>query len=536
MKMPLLSPAGPRGPGHAGHGASAPPSRYRSSKTGTVAGILALILLSAFFGAAVPVLGIIVPLAALLLAFLMWVLVDFRIGAGLAIVLMPMTPLAFFPREMFGIRGLNPVNVVLFLTLLSYLVHAGLRRWRDPLVPRRLVLWYILPFAIASLVGLQYVSLIPSRMVLDRVILFTDGAGYLRDLFFKPLFYILLALLVALQVRHSKKPERVIFLMLISGWVLCLVMGWLMLSSGVSMRDLASPQTRSFMSKIGMHANEMSLMLNSLYALTLFSIREQAPGVLKHLLFVSAMVFAVAVLLTFSRGGMLGLVLINAIYFWKRISVKTVAIGLLVVACIGPFVAEPLIDRLLTGFEKGDRGAVTAGRLDDIWLPLMPTVLEQPLFPNGLSSMLWSSPIRLNRMLPVGHAHSAWLGGVMDMGLIGLAFVIAFLLFVRREFLRLSQSHSASMLQGFFAGGAALIPVWFLQGVTDDRFTPTPSQVYIWIAVGVLIGCGGLYHERKKRGPRVFPMPPARESAPATPAASCTFAPPSAPLKGHLST
>ena len=49
-----------------------------------------------------------------------------------------------------------------------------------------------------------------------------------------------------------------------------------------------------------------------------------------------------------------------------------------------------------------------------------------------------------------------------------------------------------------FAGGAVLIPLWFVQGLTDDRFTPSFSQSYFWIALGVLIGCGGLYRDKKR--------------------------------------
>ncbi len=516
--------------------------RSRGGKSGAIGGIVALALLAAFFGAAVPVLGVFAPIVVVLLVAMGWVLLDFRVGVALAIVLMPMTPLSFFPREMLGIRGLNPLNMILFLTMISYVVHAGLRRWRDPLIPMRLVTWYLAPIAIAAFVGTQYVSLIPRFYEAKQLILFNDAMGYLRDLWVKPLFLVLLALLVALQVRHSKKPERVIYLMLVSGWIFCGLVGWLLLTSGMSLRQLASPLARNFLGELGMHANEMGLMLNMLYALTLFSIRDQHAGAFRNLLFASAVMFAFCTLMTFSRGGFLGLILISSIYFWKRISVKTVVVGLLVVACIGPFVAEPLMERAMTGVNKGDRGAVTAGRLDDIWLPLLPHVLAEPILPHGLFSILWSPPIRLNRMLPVGQTHSAWLGGLMDLGLIGFGFVLAFLLYVRREFLRLSREHPSPTLQGMFAGGAVLIPLWFLQGLTDDRFTPTFSQSYFWIAFGVLLGCGGVYRAARPKGskpgkPRpVFkPLRPREPGAgpgvnPVSPVASFAPVAPVAPL------
>ena len=496
--------------------------RYKADKAGAIAGVLALILLAAFFGAAVPVLGYLVPAAVVMLVFMVWVLLDFRAGVAYAIVLMPLSALTFFPHEMLGIRGLNPLNVILFLTMVSYVVHAGLRRWHDPIAPLRLLGWYVLPIVVACLIGMSSVPLIPPRFMQENLIQFNNSVGYLRDMLIKPQFLVLLSLMVALAVRHSKKPERFIYLMLASGYVFCALVAGLLLKSGMSLRELASPLSRTFLGALGMHANEMSLLLNMLYALTLFSIREQSAGKVRNFLFVSCVVFGLCVLMTFSRGGFLGFALVNLIYFWKRLSIKTVIAALLVSAAIGPFVMDAVMERAMTGVDAGDRGAVTAGRLDGIWLPLLPYVLEEPVMPHGVFSILWSTPLRMNKMLPVAQTHSAWLGGLMDLGLVGFGFVLAFLLFVRREFLRLSREHASPALQGMFAGGAVLIPLWFLQGVTDDHFTPSPSQAYFWIALGILMGCGGLYRskERKqaeaqakadarsvRRAPR-FPLPP----------------------------
>jgi hypothetical protein len=458
--------------------------------------LFALLCLAGLAGAAVPLLGLLVPAMLLMAALSLWVLLDFRAGVVLAIVLMPLSALSWFPHELLGVRGLNPLNLILFLTLVSYAVHAGLRRWRDPLAPARLLLWYVLPIGVAALVGMSSVHLIPPHFAADRLIQFHDGAGYLRDMFFKPQFMVLLALLVALAVRHSRAPQRFLYPMLASGWVLCALAGYLLASSSITLRELASPLARSFLGRLGMHANEMSLLLNMLVALTLFSVRAHRPGFTRCLLQVSALVFALGVLMTFSRGGLLGLALVGLLYFRRRISVKTVLGALLLAACVGPFVFAPLSERVLTGVARGDRAAVTAGRLDGIWLPLLPSVLADPLLPHGIHSILWSAPVRLGRMLPVAQPHSAWLGGLMDLGLVGFGFVLAFLLLVRREFARLARSHPTPALQGLFAGGAVLVPLWLVQGVTDDRFTPAFSQAYFWIALGILIGCGGLYRRR----------------------------------------
>jgi hypothetical protein len=456
----------------------------------------ALLCLAALAGAALPLLGLLVPALLALAALSLWVLLDFRAGVALAIVLTPLSALTLFPHELLGVRGLNPLNLILLLTVLSYAVHAALRRWREPLAPPRLLLWYVLPIAVAALVGVAKVPLIPPHFAADRLILFDDGAGYLRDLFFKPMLLVLLSLLVALAVRHSGKPQRLLYLMLASGWVLCLLAGWLLAGAGVTLNELASPLARSFLGQLGLHANEMSLLLNMLLALTLFSLPAYGPGWTRRLLQLSALAFALAVLLTFSRAGFAGLTLVCLAYWWRHPGVKGALAVLLLVAALAPFMAGPLGERLLTGVAGGDRGAVTAGRLDGIWLPLLPQVLADPLLPHGIHSILWSEPVRRARMLPVAQPHSAWLGALMDLGLAGFALVLAFLLLVRRQFARLARRHPLPALRGLFGGGAVLVPLWLLQGLTDDRFTPAFSQSYFWIALGMLIGCGGLDREK----------------------------------------
>lgn len=87
----------------------------------------------------------------------------------------------------------------------------------------------------------------------------------------------------------------------------------------------------------------------------------------------------------------------------------------------------------------------------------------------------------------------------MDFGLIGFGFMLAFLLYVRKEFLRLAREHGSPALQGLFSGSAVTIPVWFVQGLTDDRFTPTFSQSYFWMALGILMGCGGVFRAKARK-------------------------------------
>src|SRR5215211_889932 len=50
------------------------------------------------------------------------VMVDYRIGASLLILMLPVSNTAMFPHGLMGVTGLNPINVLILGTLISYVL------------------------------------------------------------------------------------------------------------------------------------------------------------------------------------------------------------------------------------------------------------------------------------------------------------------------------------------------------------------------------------------------------------------------------
>jgi O-antigen ligase len=99
----------------------------------------------------------------------------------------------------------------------------------------------------------------------------------------------------------------------------------------------------------------------------------------------------------------------------------------------------------------------------------------------------------------VGHAHNAYLNTFLDMGAVGLVLLLGFFVMQLREFRQLGRDASiAPLLQGVFQGAAVGVIVLFVQGLTDDRLTPTASQISLWFMIGMSIGAS----ERLLRAPR----------------------------------
>src|SRR6266705_3276055 len=103
---------------------------------------------------------------------------DFRIGVVLLILLMPISSSRVFPHAMFGVTGLNPLNLLLVGTFGSCLLHGvsdgSLRRF----APRPLLWLYILPILVAGALGSRHVGdIAPAFFMYDQVE-FPDAAGY----------------------------------------------------------------------------------------------------------------------------------------------------------------------------------------------------------------------------------------------------------------------------------------------------------------------------------------------------------------------
>src|SRR4051812_16578457 len=70
----------------------------------------------------------IIELAALLIIILIALiatLLDYKIGVIIAVILLPLSMTRLLPRELFGIKGMNPLNVVLAASCFSLFLVAA---------------------------------------------------------------------------------------------------------------------------------------------------------------------------------------------------------------------------------------------------------------------------------------------------------------------------------------------------------------------------------------------------------------------------
>jgi len=466
----------------------APTWRRIAPKLSVFAGIA---LLGIFWGYVVAIAELNALLLAASLFSCVFILRDFRIGVVLLILLLPISNSYLFPRAMLGVTGLNPANLLLVGTLGSYLLHGlfdgSLRRF----MPRPLFWLCIVPIIIAGALGSGHVGDVAPGLSRYVLIEFDSATSYIRDAVVKPLFMVIFALLVGAAVSRSEKPEKFLIPTLISIWMMGAMVVVFVYQSGAALSELARSDSRGFLSPLGMHANELGRLYEVAYALLLFPWAESKESRLRLALLASMGLTVVAMVLTFSRGAFLGFIVVNVLFLlWRRNTKTLIFFGLLAVVALF-FLPGAIYDRVTTGFGSG-LDLVSAGRIGEIWLPLLPEVLRSPIYGQGHWSILWSEAMHRGAgvtIAAVGHAHNAYLQALLDMGIAGLILVCAYFAHVWKGFRALSVDPALTpTLRGFYLGGAAGLASLLISYVTDSSLMPRPEQVFLWLAIGMMYG------------------------------------------------
>jgi hypothetical protein len=474
-----------------GSSEDAPSERREAFHTLLFAGIA---LLGAFWGGMIALAEVNALILAVSVLGCAFILRDFRVGVVLLVLLMPISASTMFPHAMLGVTGLNPLNLLLAGTLASCLLHGlfdgSIRRF----LPLPLFCLYIVPIVIAGALGSRHIGdIAPSFAHVYAAFDVRELGGYLREMVVKPMFLVIFALLVGAAVSRSNQPEKFLVPTLVSIWVMGSMVIVFVFLSGVGLGKLASSHSREFLSPLGMHANELGRLYAVAYALLLFTWAESKQPGLKLALLASMGLVILALMLTFSRGAFFGFVVVNLLFLLWRLNARNLVFaGVLAVGALF-LLPDAVYDRVATGFGGGGGlNAITAGRWEWLWLPLLPEVLRSPIYGSGLGSILWSEPMRVAGgagVLIVSHPHNAYLQAALDMGIAGLILLCAYFIHVWKGFRKLSVDPALSpTLRGFYQGAAAGLASFLIAAITDSSLTPRPEQAFLWLAIGMMYG------------------------------------------------
>lgn len=489
-----------------------------SAPTGRMAGLLgwmkkalpivAVLFFASLMGAATGLgLGILIALLVVMVAVGALMLWDYRVGVVALILIMPVSNTYLFPRQLFGITGFSPENLLLLGTAGVYLLKNVFSQQGLLKASPKFAWFYVLPLLVGGAVGALYVKNIFPGYLIDNQIKYSAPIPYLRDVVLKPLFLLLYAYLVAAAVRDSKKPEYFIAPFVASLLVMVLVVFYGAIASGLGLSGLAESTNRQALNVVGMHANELGPMLVTGIVFVIFTQAGLKSSLVKFFCWVIVGVAAVAVMLTFSRAAFLALFISAAFFFFGAKNGVRLLGGILVVSVVALLLPQEVIDRVTEGFQPGAADVnsmsktdkLTAGRVAGIWAPALADVAQSPIFGRGLMSMLWSNAswAGLTPKL-VTHPHNAYIRILMDMGIVGalLVFYGVFCLW-RSAITNASRPDLPSWLRAASRGFAVVLVVYAVICVTGSAWTPLPMQIFLWGALGVVFGGALKYNQTR---------------------------------------
>ena len=414
---------------------------------------------------------------------------DFRIFAVVVVFLLPFVPIRILSQAVAGLSGLRIIGMAIVMTAVAVFIAVAVRPGQLRFPAWRPVFFaYLLVFVFAALNGTRSVSQIPAYFNVLGVFSETTALGYLQIMLLSPGLVIVAAYVMALLAANTRRPAWVTVPVLASAVLLSALLCLVATGTSSTVDELAQQESRRHLSVLGPHANELGLVLNMALALALCSLGQARTRAAMLWLGAGSLVLAAGIVLTFSRGAFLGLVvvMIYAVLVRRKGGWMPLVLAALLLGVAA--MSDAVVGRVLHGIGGNDIDLISSGRVNEIWRPLIPEIARHPLFGSGHAAILWSEAAQTRSILPVGHPHSAYLASLLDVGLVGSLITLVFFVHMWRMFWRVARDGQAHGLRGFFLGAAACIPLLLVQGITDDGFMPGFTHVYLWLAYGAATG------------------------------------------------
>ena len=263
------------------------------------------------------------------------------------------------------------------------------------------------------------------------------------------------------------------------------------LESGTALEDLGSGQVRRVSGTL-IHPNLLASYVALLFPMTLvFAVRASVPGALRALAVVASVAGLVLLLLSFSRGAWVGVVvalpvaLFLAARFRHLTVLRTVVVTLaLAVAAAMSLALPPVFDRLTSSD---------------------PTNLEVRFYLNDIASDMWRSApvigVGLNTFteiavdfdvrhvstvkpaLPAHNIYLLWLAEIGAVGALGMAVFVAWSLFQGLRAARLRDRTGSLIAVGFVAGVIAL----YVGEIVSFSTKADPVMQMFFILLGIMV-------------------------------------------------
>jgi hypothetical protein len=415
-------------------------------------------------------------------------LFNYRIALFVLVLILPYSDAHFWPK----LGPLSTLNLLLLGVIGMHLLHRLFDmiggRHVNTFLPKEFVFLYFLPVTLGFVVGSFSLHDIPDYLVaLDKDV--ADQRFYWVTLYFKGMLFPVAAFVLAACIIDQYSGRRVVYFSLASGLIFVCVGVWGWIESGTSLE--AAVRSRFMFKFTGKDPNYVGFLLLPLLGVCIY-LRSVTSGITARslLLLVTAVLLA-GLILTGSRAGLLGLVLmllyvaLTARNFRTLLFVCLLAFGAIL------FLPDAVLYRINLGVDdaiedravvvKGDQ--LTSGRFY-VYSQLIENVISSPFFGNGITSTLWSELVKGGYY--ISHPHSMYFSLLLDLGILGTIAMAAFAVTFFRWWGRLSRSAEIDpVMQKYFLGLRAGFVGYLGCAIGTGDAYPTTQQWFLWIGIAM---------------------------------------------------
>jgi O-antigen ligase len=411
------------------------------------------------------------------------------------------------PKTMFGLQGLNPWNILLFIVVLSWARNRGVEELSWDL-PRDITILLLLYLSVV-VVGFY-------RMMTDQAFLLANPvAGLVSEYLINTVKWVVPGLLLFDGCRSRSRFTLAIFCVLAVYLLLGVqVIRWMPPSAALSGQELSTRSLKILVNEIGYHRVNLSMMLAgaSWAMIAVFVLVEKNSTRILTIAAFLSLVYAQA--LTGGRMGygtwaLVGLVL--ALIRWKKV-LLLVPITIIFVILLVPGVGERMSQGFSTNtrdsgpvvadfpgddFEGPDLYTVTAGR-NIAWHFVVNKIKEAPIFGygrmamqrTGLTGMLYD---QYGEEFP--HPHNAYLEMLLDNGLVGFLLVFPFYIVILHHGVSLFRDSRDPVFISIGGVSCALVLALLVGSMGSQTFYPREGSIGMWCTIGLMLR---VYVERSR--------------------------------------
>ena len=412
---------------------------------------------------------------------------DWFVSLCAAILLMAVVEHPDFPRNIGGIQGANPWNLLFLSILLAWATTRGDEgyEWDLPLIAGRML------FGCLILIIIGVVRLLLSNYPSG----YTNGS-IVSEFLLNTVKWVLLSLLIFDACRSRQRATIALGFILGLYFLLAIqVVRWMPLSSiGGGGSELAARASRIIQKEMGYNRVTLSMMLAGASWAALATLPLLKQNVHRCILLTIAGAIAFGQALTGGRTGYVtwiavGLVL--SMLRWRKL-LLVIPVAMLAIGIALPSVRE----RMLEGF-GGTKGNFTVGTSayeltsgrDIAWPQVIEQISKSPLIGFGRQGMV-TCGVRDNLLNVYGesfdHPHQAYLELWLDNGFVGMTLVVAFFFYVVRNSITYVLVRNDPLVCSIGCTAFCLVLALMIGAFGGQTFYPREGSVGMWAAIGLL--------------------------------------------------